>query len=96
MAQRAYATEFYKDPQKHEGTCPVCNMLFVKELAEDRRFHRAFHRSVVDVFEPKPSITLAKLYRPHGQIVPVRWDRPWVSRLCALGARRKRKIAAFG
>jgi RimJ/RimL family protein N-acetyltransferase len=76
MAQRPYAMEFYKDPQRFEGTCPVCNMLYVKELAEDRRIHRAFHRSVVDVFEPKPSVTLAKLYSCHGQLVPVRWDSP--------------------
>jgi hypothetical protein len=31
---------------------------------------------VVNVFEPKPSITLAKLYSRHGQLVPVGWDSP--------------------
>jgi GNAT superfamily N-acetyltransferase len=51
-------------------------MLYVKELPEDRRTHGAFHRAVVNVFEPKPSITLAKLYSRHGQLVPVRWDSP--------------------
>lgn len=61
MAQRPYAMEFYKDPDRHQGICPVCNILYVKELPEDRRTHRAFHRRVVNVFEPKPSITLAKL-----------------------------------
>ena len=76
MAQRPYAMEFYKDPNRHQGICPVCNMLYVKELPEDRRTHGAFHRAVVNVFEPKPSITLAKLYSRHGQLVPVRWDSP--------------------
>jgi hypothetical protein len=37
MAQRPYAMEFYKDPDRHQGICPVCNMLYVKELPEDRR-----------------------------------------------------------
>jgi hypothetical protein len=76
MTQRPYAMEFYKDPDRHEGVCPVCNMLYVKELLEDRRIHRAYHRSVVDVFEAKSNITLAKLYSRDGQLVPVRWDSP--------------------
>jgi len=55
-------------------------MTYVKELPEDRRIHRTFHRSVVDVFEPKPSITIAKLYGRHGQFVSVRWDSPQPAR----------------
>ncbi|WP_454624850.1 GNAT family N-acetyltransferase [Bradyrhizobium cenepequi] len=74
MAQRPYAMEFFKRPEAFDGTCPVCNMTYVKEEPDDRRIHRAFHREIVDVFEPKPSITLAKLYARHGQVVPVRWD----------------------
>jgi hypothetical protein len=68
--------ELYKNPERLEGTCPVCNMTYVKEVPADRRIHRSYHRGVVDVFEAKPSVTLAKLYSRHGQIVPVRWDSP--------------------
>lgn len=74
MAQRPYAMEFFKRPESFEGTCPVCNMTYVKEERGDHRIHRAYHREIVDVFEPKPSITLAKLYARHGQVVPVRRD----------------------
>jgi len=75
--------EFCKRPDRHEGICPVCNMLYVKELPEDRQMHRVFHRSVVDVFEPKPSVTLTKMHMLYGQFVPVRWDdlRPLRRRL---------------
>jgi hypothetical protein len=76
MAQRAYAMEFFKRPETFEGSCPVCNMLYVKEEPDDRRIHRAHHRVVVDVFEPKPSAILAKLHARHGWIVPVRCDSP--------------------
>jgi hypothetical protein len=69
-------------------------MLYVKELPEDRRIHRVFHRRVVDVFEPKPSITLAKLYSRHGQLVPVRWDslRPVRRRLASISRVFKREF----
>jgi hypothetical protein len=62
MAQRTYAKESHERPQTFEGSRPVCNMLYVKEEADDRGIHRTYHRGVVDVFEPKPSVTLAKLH----------------------------------
>ena len=74
MAQRAYAREFFKHSDTFEDTCPVCNLTYAREEPADHRLHRAFHRDVVDVFEPKTSITLAKLHKQHGQFVPVRWD----------------------
>jgi hypothetical protein len=76
MAPRAYAMEFFKRPEAFEGTCPVCNMLYVKEEPDDRLIHRAYHREIVDVFEPKPSVTLAKLFTRHGQLVPVHSHSP--------------------
>jgi hypothetical protein len=53
MTARPNAMEFYKRPDTHVGICPVCNLLYVRELEEDRRLHRAFHHRGVDVFEPK-------------------------------------------
>lgn len=76
MAQRPYAMEFYKRPDTNDGACPVCNLTYVKEEPDDRRIHRSFHQRVVDVFEPKPSVTLAKLHQAHGQFVLVRADSP--------------------
>lgn len=51
-------------------------MLYARELAQDRRIHRTFHRMIVDIFEPTPSAILARLYNHHGQFVPVRWNSP--------------------
>jgi hypothetical protein len=72
MAERKWAEEFYKSPDQHEGTCPVCNLYYVHDLASDRKIHRTFHRRVVDTFDPKPSIALAKLYAEHGRFIPVK------------------------
>jgi zinc-finger of acetyl-transferase ESCO len=88
MAQRAYAMEFFKRPETFEGSCPVCNMLYVKEEPDDRRIHRAYHPGVIAVFEPKPSAILAKLHTRHGRIVPVRWDSPRPT--ARIGYERKR------
>lgn len=70
MPSRQYAREFYK--RWNEGACPICNLTYVRELPEDRRFHRSFHRNVVEVFEPRPNAGMASLYRKHGQFIPVR------------------------
>jgi hypothetical protein len=71
-------------------------MTYVKEVPADRRIHRSYHRGVVDVFEPKPSVTLAKLYSSHGQIVPVPWDssRLFRRRLANISRVFKREFGA--
>jgi hypothetical protein len=76
MSQRHYAAEFFKQPDRFEDSCPVCNMTYVRAEPQDRLFHRSYHRDIVNVFEPKPSTTLAKQYGRHGQLVPVRQDSP--------------------
>jgi hypothetical protein len=50
---------------------PVCGLEYVRESEEDRRIHRARHRQVLKVYEPKPDLRLAVLYREHGAFVPV-------------------------
>jgi acetyltransferase ESCO-like protein len=51
--------------------CPVCGLLYVRELEEDRRVHRARHREVLQVYEPKPDPRLSALYAEHGNFMPL-------------------------
>lgn len=37
-----------------DRSCPVCGLTYVRESEEDRRLHRARHRKVLQVYEPKP------------------------------------------
>jgi zinc-finger of acetyl-transferase ESCO len=70
-AKRQYAQEFYKSNDAHMGACPVCNLYYAEDVLEDCKYHRTFHRRVVDVFEPKPSVSIARLFGKHGQFIPV-------------------------
>src|SRR5688572_5094376 len=69
VARREYAREFYR--RYDTCACPVCNLTYAADYDEDRKTHRVFHKRVVDVFEPRPSVTLAKEYAKHGECVPV-------------------------
>ena len=74
---RDYATtwDYYDDE-----ACPVCGLNYVRESEGDRRVHRARHRKVLQVYEPKPNPQLAALHAKHGIFVPLddgspRWLR---------------------
>src|SRR5438445_9844657 len=67
MAQRHYPREFYRRWDK--AACPVCNLTYCEELAEDRQYHRKFHSRVVLAFEPKPNVTIAMAYARDGQFI---------------------------
>jgi len=56
--------------------CPTCGLSYVREIEENRRAHRARHRQVLQVYEPKPVPSLAKLYAKHGTFVPVDYRTP--------------------
>jgi GNAT superfamily N-acetyltransferase len=92
MPGRPYARDFYK--RWDDGACPVCNLTYVRELPEDRRIHRSFHRNVVEVFEPKPNALVARFYRKHGQFIPVREHtaRPLRRRLANISRVFKREF----
>lgn len=54
----------------HDG-CPVCGLEYVRESEADRRIHRARHRKVLQVYEPKPDPVLAAHYAAHGTFLPL-------------------------
>ncbi len=93
MPTRPYAKEFYKEPPSDDA-CSVCELSYVKDSPDDQRFHRAYHRDVVETFEPKPVPTLAKLHAEFGTFVPVRACSPvWLrKRLYRLGLMFRREL----
>lgn len=70
MPNRPYAREFFADPPG-EHACPVCGLSYAKGSPTDERFHRTYHREVVETFEPRPNSALAKQHARHGIFVPV-------------------------
>lgn len=64
---RHYARQWMMNA--HECCCPVCGLLYVKDSENDRRIHRARHRKVLQVYEPKPMAALAACYAKHGSFL---------------------------
>jgi zinc-finger of acetyl-transferase ESCO len=60
----------------HGKACPVCGLTYVRELESDRRLHRARHRKVLQVYEPKPVPLLETLHAQYGEFVPVNEQSP--------------------
>jgi hypothetical protein len=51
--------------------CAVCGFLYAPEDKSDQRKHGAYHRKVLQVYEPKPNPRLSALYGEHGAFVPI-------------------------
>lgn len=81
---RPYAREFYSH-ELHEGACPVCGLLYAKDLPSDQKLHRSFHARNLAVFAPKPNKALAKRYAQSGRYIRITADSPkWMHRRLAL------------
>ena len=77
---RPYAQELYRRSLLDDD-CRVCGFSYVKELPEERRYHRSFHARMLSVFEPKPNKALAKRHAEFGHYVPVTSQSPtWMNR----------------
>jgi len=80
MPTREYAKEFFEG-RLHPSQCPVCGLNYVRGLSTDERYHRSYHRVVVETFEPQPDARLAKLHAKHGDFVPITVRSPaWLHR----------------
>lgn len=93
MATRPYAKEFYNNLPRGDA-CPVCGLSYVMDSPDDQRTHRAYHREVVETFEPRPVPTLAELHAEYGTFIPVRaWSPIWLrKRLYRIGLMFKREL----
>jgi hypothetical protein len=94
LGNRDYARTW---DQWHDEACPVCGLDYVRGSEEDRRIHRARHREVPAVYEPKPNQQLVALYSEHGPFVPVhRHSPPWMRNRLGRIARMFSRELGFG
>jgi hypothetical protein len=97
---RAWRTWRQSERLRADGwvECSICGFGYVRGSEEDQRIHRARHREVLRVYEPKPLPTLAALYREHGAFVPVHSYSPrWLrNRLAGLATMFRREVGYEG
>jgi hypothetical protein len=75
-----WAENYYAHFNGLDLTCPVCGLIYVAEYEQDQRYHRKWHREVVETFEPKPNAALARWRTPAGgDFIPVgQGDPKWL------------------